>query len=58
MIETENGVILKNEKKKQIELLDFLMGYESFRRLQFSFTDFSVVYRSAKVTAHERIQHL
>jgi hypothetical protein len=57
MIETENGVILKNEKK-QIELLDFLMGYESFRRLQFSFTDFSLVYRSAKVTAHERIQHL
>jgi hypothetical protein len=48
------------------------MGYESYLRkrrksigmYEYSFTDFSLVYRSAfaqifsKVTVHERIQHL
>jgi hypothetical protein len=53
------------------EVTDFLMGCESYlrlyvfefessRRFQFLFTDFSLVYRTdiSKVTAHDRIQHL
>jgi TRAP-type mannitol/chloroaromatic compound transport system permease small subunit len=44
-------------------VIRYIFEFESNRRFQFSFKNFSLVYRSAfaqisKVTAHERIQHL
>jgi hypothetical protein len=56
---------LRKQQQYRSQVGTYVFEFESSRRFQFSFTDFSLVYRSAfaqicisKVTAHESIQYL